>query len=103
MTEGVRCLGVNVSKHFPIVFIFGTLLAVLGGILYAPISAADPYMWLSILLIAFAVVILGGMGNLNGTFVSAFVLGIIMAVTGRFWSQAGRYNCLCSYGCSSDF
>jgi branched-chain amino acid transport system permease protein len=79
---------VNVSKHFSIVFIFGTLLAVLGGILYAPISAADPYMWLSILLIAFAVVILGGMGNLNGTFVSAFVLGITMAITGRFWSQA---------------
>ena len=86
--DGVRCLGVNVSKHFSIVFIFGTLLAVLGGILYAPISAADPYMWLSILLIAFAVVILGGMGNLNGTFVSAFVLGITMAITGRFWSQA---------------
>ena len=86
--DGVRCLGVNVNKHFSIVFIFGTLLAVLGGILYAPISAADPYMWLSILLIAFAVVILGGMGNLNGTFVSAFVLGITMAITGRFWSQA---------------
>jgi len=34
------------------------------------------------------VVILGGMGNLNGTFVSAFVLGITMAITGRFWSQA---------------
>jgi len=88
VADGVRCLGVNVSKHFSIVFIFGTLLAVLGGILYAPISAADPYMWLSILLIAFAVVILGGMGNLNGTFVSAFVLGITMAITGRFWSQA---------------
>ena len=86
--DGVRCLGVNVNKHFSIVFIFGTLLAVLGGILYAPISAADPYMWLSILLISFAVVIVGGMGNLNGTFVSAFVLGITMAITGRFWSQA---------------
>jgi branched-subunit amino acid ABC-type transport system permease component len=86
--DGVRCLGVNVNKHFSIVFIFGSILAVLGGILYAPISAAEPYMWLSILLIAFAVVILGGMGNLNGTFVSAFILGIIMAITGRFYSAA---------------
>jgi branched-chain amino acid transport system permease protein len=86
--EAVRCLGINVNKHFSIVFIFGSILAVLGGILYAPISAAEPYMWLSILLIAFAVVIVGGMGNLNGTFVSAFSLGIIMAVTGRFYSAA---------------
>jgi len=86
--DGVRCLGVDVNKHFSIVFIFGSILAVLGGILYAPISAAEPYMWLSILLIAFAVVIVGGMGNLNGTFVSAFILGIIMAITGRFYSAA---------------
>jgi branched-subunit amino acid ABC-type transport system permease component len=41
-----------------------------------------------ILLIAFAVVIVGGMGNLNGTFFSAFLLGMVIAVTGRYWSQA---------------
>ncbi|MCK7582038.1 MAG: hypothetical protein MZV65_44810 [Chromatiales bacterium] len=40
-----------------------------GGILYAPISTAEPYMGFHILLLAFAVVIVGGMGNLNGTFV----------------------------------
>jgi branched-chain amino acid transport system permease protein len=61
--EGVRCLGLNVNRYFSIVFVLGSALAVLGGVLYAPISAADPYMGVDILLIAFAVVIVGGMGN----------------------------------------
>ena len=87
-TEGVQCLGLDVNKYFSIVFILGSSLAVLGGVLYAPISAADPYMGHDILLIAFAVVIVGGMGSLNGTFISAFALGLIMAFTGRYYSQA---------------
>jgi len=86
--EGVRCLGLNVDKYFSIVFILGSVLAVLGGILYAPLIAADPYMGHGILLIAFAVVIVGGMGKLTGTFISAFALGMVLAITGRFWSQA---------------
>jgi len=86
--EGVRCLGLNVDRYFSIVFILGSILAVLGGVLYAPISAAEPYMGHDILLIAFAVVIVGGMGNLTGTFISGFVLGMVIAVTGRYYSQA---------------
>jgi branched-subunit amino acid ABC-type transport system permease component len=86
--EGVRCLGLNVDRYFSIVFILGSILAVLGGVLYAPISAAEPYMGHDILLIAFAVVIVGGMGNLTGTFISAFVLGMVIAMTGRYYSQA---------------
>ena len=86
--EGVRCLGLNVDRYFSIVFILGSILAVLGGVLYAPISAAEPYMGHDILLIAFAVVIVGGMGNLTGTFISAFVLGLVIAVSGRYYSQA---------------
>jgi branched-subunit amino acid ABC-type transport system permease component len=86
--EGVRCLGLNVDKYFSMVFILGSALAVLGGVLYAPIATAEPYMGHDILLIAFAVVIVGGMGNLTGTFVSAFLLGMVLAITGRYWSQA---------------
>ncbi|MBW2285998.1 MAG: branched-chain amino acid ABC transporter permease [Deltaproteobacteria bacterium] len=86
--EGARCLGLHVDRYFSIVFILGSVLAVLGGVLYAPISAAEPYMGHDILLIAFAVVIVGGMGNLTGTFISAFVLGMVIALTGRYYSQA---------------
>jgi len=88
--EGVRCLGVNVSKYFALVFILGSLLAAMGGVLYAPISSVQPYMGLSVLLLAFAVVIVGGMGNLRGTFFSAFGLGMVMAITARYWSQGAE-------------
>jgi branched-chain amino acid transport system permease protein len=88
--DGVRCLGVRVDKYFSLMFILGSALAGLGGVLYAPISAVHPYMGLSVLLLAFAVVIVGGMGNLRGTFISAFSLGMVMAVTARYWSQGAE-------------
>jgi len=88
--DGVRCLGVKVDKYFAIMFILGSALAALGGVLYAPISAIHPYMGLSVLLLAFAVVIVGGMGNLRGTFVAAFSLGMVMAITARYWSQGAE-------------
>jgi len=88
--DGVRCLGVRVEKYFSLMFILGSALAALGGVLYAPISAVHPYMGLSILLLAFAVVIVGGMGNLRGTFFSAFGLGMVMALTARYWSQGAE-------------
>ena len=88
--EGVRCLGVRVDKYFSLMFILGSALAGLGGVLYAPISAVHPYMGLSVLLLAFAVVIVGGMGNLRGTFISAFALGMVMALTARYWSQGAE-------------
>jgi len=88
--DGLRCLGINVDKYFSIVFILGSALAGLGGVLYAPISSIHPYMGLSILLLGFAVVIVGGMGNLKGTFLSAFALGMVMAITARYWSQGAE-------------
>jgi branched-chain amino acid transport system permease protein len=84
--EGVRCLGIDVSKYFSIVFVIGSVLAIVGGILYAPISTAEPYMGFHILLLAFSVVIVGGMGSLTGTFLASFALGMMMALVGRFWA-----------------
>jgi branched-subunit amino acid ABC-type transport system permease component len=86
--DGVRCLGINVDKYFSGVFVLGSLLAVVGGVLYAPIFTAEPYMGHSILLISFAVVVTGGMGSFTGTFVAAFAMGLVIAFTGRYWSQA---------------
>lgn len=88
--DGVRCLGLNINRYFSIVFVIGSSLAVLGGVLYAPISTAEPYMGYHILLLAFAVVIVGGMGNLTGTFVAAFALGLVIAITGRYYSPAAE-------------
>ena len=88
--DGVRCLGLDVNRYFSIIFILGSVLAVLGGVLYAPVATAEPYMGFHILLLAFAVVIVGGMGNLTGTFWAAFALGLVIAVTGRYYASGAE-------------
>ena len=64
--EAVLSLGIDIDKYFAIVFILGSALASLGGILYGPISTVHPYMGFRIVTLCFAVVIVGGMGNLQG-------------------------------------
>lgn len=88
--DAVSSLGINVDKYFSYVFVLGSCLAALGGILYAPITSVHPYMGFMVLLLSFAVVIVGGMGSMHGTFISAFVLGMVMAITGRFWGPASE-------------
>jgi len=88
--EAVRSLGISVDRYFSIVFVIGSCLAALGGVLYAPITTIHPYMGFHILLISFAVVIVGGLGSLRGTTIAAFVLGMVMAITGRFWGPAAE-------------
>ncbi len=86
--EAVKSLGISVEKYFALIFVLGSALAALGGVLYAPISTLHPYMGFHILILCFAVVIVGGMGNLTGTALAAYGLGLVMAITGRFWGPA---------------
>jgi branched-chain amino acid transport system permease protein len=86
--EAVASLGISVDKYFAVAFILGSCLAALGGVLYAPITAVNPYMGFQVLLICFAVVVVGGLGSIRGTFLAAFALGMVMSVTGRFWGPA---------------
>ncbi len=88
--DAVRALGIDADRYFAIVFILGSGLAALGGVLYAPITSVHPYMGFQILLLCFAVVIVGGMGSLRGTFLSAFALGMVISLTGRFWGPAAE-------------
>lgn len=88
--EAVRSLGINIDKYFAMVFVLGSALAALGGVLYAPLSTIQPYMGFQVLVLTFAVVIVGGMGNFKGTAISAFSLGLIIAITGRYWGPAAE-------------
>ncbi|MEI7670814.1 MAG: branched-chain amino acid ABC transporter permease [Syntrophales bacterium] len=86
--EAVLSLGIDIDKYFAIVFILGSALASLGGILYGPISTIHPYMGFRIVTLCFAVVIVGGMGNLRGTAIASYTLGMVMAVTAWYWGAA---------------
>jgi branched-chain amino acid transport system permease protein len=82
--EAVRSLGIRVEKHFALVFIIGSALAALGGVLYAPLSTLNPYMGFEILVLCFAVVIVGGMGNLRGTAIAAYSLGMVHSLSAAY-------------------
>ena len=88
--DAVRSLGINVEKYFAYIFVIGSCLAALGGVLYAPITSVHPYMGSMVLLLSFAVVLVGGLGNIKGTFIAAFALGMVMSVTGRLWGPAAE-------------
>lgn len=88
--EAVKSLGINIQKYFSMIFIIGSSLAALGGVLYAPITVVEPYMGFQILMLSFAVVVVGGLGNWRGTLIASFSLGMVMSVTGRIWGPAAE-------------
>jgi branched-subunit amino acid ABC-type transport system permease component len=88
--EAVKSIGISVDRYFALAFIMGSCLAALGGVLYAPITTVHPYMGFQVLLISFAVVLIGGLGSTKGTFLASFAMGMVMSVTARFWGPAAE-------------
>jgi len=73
-------LGVNVPRVFTLTFAGSAALAALAGLLLAPIFTVYPYMGVEMILLAFIVVILGGMGSMGGSVVAAFVIGVAQSL-----------------------
>lgn len=78
MAEG---LGVNVSKIFALVFTVGCMLGTVGGALVVPSSAASLEMAVELVVEAFAVVVIGGLGSMSGALVGALIVGMMRAVS----------------------
>lgn len=75
-----RLLGVNVSNYFTFVFGFGTLLAAIAGVLAGPILSVNPEMGQQIIILAFIVVILGGLGSFTGAVIAGLVIGVFQTL-----------------------
>jgi branched-chain amino acid transport system permease protein len=73
----VSALGVNIGAMFAAVFAIGAVLAGLAGMLIAPITGASIGMGNDIIITAFVVIIVGGIGSMNGAFVAALLIGLI--------------------------
>jgi branched-chain amino acid transport system permease protein len=76
MAEG---LGVNASKIFALVFTVGCMLGTVGGALVVPSSAASLDMAVELVVEAFAVVVIGGLGSMRGALVGALIVGLMRA------------------------
>ena len=73
----VSALGVNIRRLFMIVFGFGTMLAGFAGVMVAPILSVEPGMGDSILILAFVVIMIGGIGSIRGAFLGALLIGLV--------------------------
>src|SRR6266545_2870651 len=73
----VSALGVDIRRLFMIVFGFGTMLAGFAGIMIAPILSVEPGMGDTILILAFVVIVIGGIGSVRGAFVAALMIGLV--------------------------
>jgi len=82
-------LGVNVPRVFTLTFAGSAALAALAGLLLAPIFTVYPQMGVEMILLAFIVVILGGMGSISGSVVAAFVIGIAQSLL-TLWMNPQR-------------
>jgi branched-chain amino acid transport system permease protein len=86
----VSALGVNIRRLFMIVFGFGTMLAGFAGILIAPILSVEPGMGDTILILAFVVIVIGGIGSIRGAFIAALLVGLIDTLGRAFGPQLLR-------------
>lgn len=75
--EMLRAMGVDVTLVFSLVFGFGALLAGLGGVIGGPIIGIYPGVDFEILMLAVAVVVVGGLGSLKGTLLSSVLIGMV--------------------------
>src|SRR5690348_1274684 len=84
----VQAFGVNVPRMITLTYGFGVALAGLAGVFAAPIYQVSPQMGSSLIIVVFAVVVIGGMGSIMGSIVTGFGLGIIEGLTKYFYPEA---------------
>jgi branched-chain amino acid transport system permease protein len=84
----VQAFGINVPRMITLTFGFGVGLAALAGVMAAPIYQVNPLMGADLIIVVFAVVVIGGMGSIMGAILTGFGLGIIEGLTKYFWPEA---------------
>jgi len=77
--EMASAIGVNIPTLFTGVFVFGAMLAALGGALGTPVRVVAPGIGAAMIIQAFIITVIGGLGNLKGAFVGALIVGIVSA------------------------
>jgi branched-chain amino acid transport system permease protein len=86
----VRAFGINVPRMITITYGFGVALAAFAGVLAAPIYQVSPQMGANLIIVVFAVVVIGGMGSIMGAIVTGFGLGVIEGLTKVFYPEASN-------------
>jgi len=86
----IEALGVDIKRLFTMVFGFGAMLAGFAGVMVAPILSVEPGMGDQVLILAFVVIVIGGIGSIRGALVAALLVGLIDTLGRSFMTDALR-------------
>ena len=86
----VQAFGINVPRMITLTYGFGVGLAAFAGVMAAPIYQVNPLMGANLIIVVFAVVVIGGMGSILGAIVTGFGLGIVEGLTKVFYPEASN-------------
>jgi branched-chain amino acid transport system permease protein len=86
----VQAFGINVPRMITLTYGFGVGLAALAGVMAAPIYQVSPQMGANLIIVVFAVVVIGGMGSILGAILTGFGLGIVEGLTKVFYAEASN-------------
>ncbi|HTP49016.1 MAG TPA: branched-chain amino acid ABC transporter permease [Casimicrobiaceae bacterium] len=86
----VQAFGINVPRMITLTYGFGVALAALAGVMAAPIYTVNPQMGANLIIVVFAVVVIGGMGSILGSILTGFGLGVIEGLTKVFYPEASN-------------
>jgi branched-chain amino acid transport system permease protein len=86
----VEAFGVNVPRMVTLTYGFGVALAAFAGVLAAPVMQVSPLMGQNLIIVVFAVVVIGGMGSIMGAILTGFGLGVVEGLTKYFYPEASN-------------
>ena len=86
----VRAFGINVPRMITLTYGFGVGLAGLAGVLAAPMYQVNPLMGADLIIVVFAVVVIGGLGSIMGSIVTGYALGVVEGFTKVFYPEASN-------------
>jgi branched-chain amino acid transport system permease protein len=86
----VQAFGINVPRMITLTYGFGVALAAFAGVMAAPIYQVSPLMGANLIIVVFAVVVIGGMGSILGAVITGFGLGIVEGLTKVFYPEASN-------------
>jgi branched-chain amino acid transport system permease protein len=90
--EVSAALGINVGRVYLVTFTVGTMLAAIGGALTAPMVSVVPAMGVEVIVLAFAVVVIGGLGSMQGAALGALIVGLVRSAAVHFFPQIELFS-----------
>jgi branched-chain amino acid transport system permease protein len=90
--EVSAAMGIDVNRVYLVTFTLGTMLAAIGGALTAPTVSVVPGMGVEVIVLAFAVVVIGGLGSMQGAMLGALIVGLVRSAAVHFFPQVELFS-----------